>query len=310
MESPGHLPPSFDDLLKQHKLIDSSLLDRQVSKDHLFEFSCSLDGWERLGHALHIPTDPIKTNFNYDYQGLRMLEEWNESHGPRATYKVLVKALLMIRSVNKANSVVSMVARDKPLSDANSRCTMPSSLLNVTRTVHTAQQEELLMTLNDLEEDFFNLVTKIELALTENNANVNLITRRFRMLSELVKWHHRTDNNYTITRQKVINSKTVTELFDNLTELKNWNYAVSADTLAYILKDIKVPTNNIHQDIDKFRNKLASFKRTTLLKDVITLSLPIPDYFKQLTVEVEDWENKLIDEAEKIAMKTSNIQTA
>ena len=292
---------SCDDLCKCHK-IDSSLLNQEVSKDHLLEFALCVGEWEMLGEALNVQPGSIKAeNLRYELQALRMLQKWQESWGPSATYRVLINALLKIRRTKTAHSVVRLVSRDKQPPHTTSQWTTPSSRVSVTKTVHTAQEKELLMKLNEVEEDFFNLVKNIEATLPDNKENVNAITRRFRMPSELLKWHHRNDENYVDTRQKIIESETVKQLLNNLATLKNWNYMVSADTLAYILKDINIQC--MHQDIDEFREKLANFKRRTMLGDVMNLSFPIPNYFNQLTKDVEDWENKCIDEVEKTAMK-------
>ena len=44
--------------------------------------------------------------------------------------------------------------------------------------------------------------------------------------------------------------------------------------------------------------KLTAFKAKTELKDIIGLHFPIPDYCIELTIEVDNWESKTINEAE------------
>ena len=44
------------------------------------------------------------------------------------------------------------------------------------------------------------------------------------MLPQSVRRQHQTDENYIATRQKILDSKTIKKLFDNLNELKHWSY--------------------------------------------------------------------------------------
>ena len=88
-------------------------------------------------------------------------------------------------------------------------------------------------------------------------------------------------------------------LFDNLTELKHWNY-MTPDTLAHILKDVKI--DDIHKKINEYKVKLMAFKANTKLKELINTRFPVPDYCMELTMEVEGWEDKTIEEVENRAV--------
>ena len=93
-------------------------------------------------------------------------------------------------------------------------------------------------------------------------------------------------------------STTIKTLFDNLTALKHWSFMMP-DTLDHILKDVK--NDNIHQKVDKYMEKLSTFKMKTKLSDLIRIHFDVPDYCIELTMEVEGWEDKTIEEAEKAA---------
>ena len=56
---------------------------------------------------------------------------------------------------------------------------------------HTAQ--EVISTLRELEEEFYDLVIYIEDTLENSQACLNTITRRFRMLPQSVKRQHQTE---------------------------------------------------------------------------------------------------------------------
>ena len=71
------------------------------------------------------------------------------------------------------------------------------------------------------------------------------------------------------------------------------------DTLYQIVKDVEV--KDIQEKIQNYSVKLAAFKTKTKLKDVIGISFTVPDSCIRLTMKVEGWEDKTIEEAEKAA---------
>ena len=162
---------------------------------------------------------------------------------------------------------------------------------------HTTQ--ELKQTLQDLEDEFFELVTFVEATLKKSDVKIDTITRRFSMLPQSIIRQHQTDEYYRETRRRILKSKSMKKLFDNLTELKHWNY-MTPDTLAHILKDVKI--DDVHEKIDAYRAKLIAFKANTKLKELIGISFPVPDYCMELTMEVEGWEDKTIQEVENRAV--------
>ena len=166
--------------------------------------------------------------------------------------------------------------------------------LPATPSEHMAQ--EVISTLKELEEEFYDLVIYIEDTLEKSKVCMNTITRRFRMLPQSVKRQHQTDENFTSTRHKILNSTSIKELFDNLTELKHWNY-MTPDTLGHILKDVKI--DDVHKKIDEYKYKLLAFKANTKLRELISTSFPVPEYCMELTMKVEGWKDKTIEEVEK-----------
>ena len=296
--------------------------------EHLREFSLTLDTWEKLARFLGMPSPDIaniKSHGDAEEQRIRMLECWKQICGSMATYEAMVKALLKIRRTDLAEKVItlrqsslditkfgttitnqtlscpmesSLTAPTSPASssgieDAYSSSAMSPLSLPATPSEHTAQ--EVISTLRELEEEFYDLVIYIEDTLEKTKVCLNTIIRRFRMLPQSVRRQHQTDENYKETRRRVLNSRTVKEVFDNLTELKHWNY-MTPDTLAHILKDVKI--DEVHKKIEKYKVKLLAFKSSIKLKELINTRFPVPDYCMELTMEVEGWEDKTIEEVE------------
>ena len=331
--------PSYDELLARWN-VENSIMQQTCSDHHLRELSLTLDRWETLAKFLMIPaseTGDIKRLGDVGTQGVRVLECWKQRCGSAATYKVLVKTLLQISRTDLAEIVVvlrlsssdahttaitinqsqpspspgesSLVIHPSPannngIEDMSSPATMSSSvsLSPLSQTIQCAHmvQEELISSLKELEDEFYDIVSFTEVTLKKNEVNLETIIRRFSMLPQSIKKQYQADENYTTTRWRILNSTTIKQLFDNLTELKHWSY-MTPDALAHILQDVKI--DDVHQKIEKYKSKLTAFKTKTKLRDIIDLSFPVPDYCIELTMKFEGWEDKTIEEAEKAAMK-------
>ena len=315
--------PAYDKLLEQYKM-EGSALEQTVSDAHLMELVSIVDRWEMLAKFLIVPNteiESIKSDGDVEEQRIRVLKCWQQKCGSAATYKVLVKALLQINRTDLAKEVVAlrlssidahasatMNSRTQPspnesslvmthslASNSGAEDISPYSVL-ATLSVHMAQQEDVTSNLRELEKEFYELVRFVETILDHSEVHINTITRQFSMLPQSIRRQHQTDENYTATRLKLTSIK---QIFDNLTELKHWSY-MTPHTLACILQDVK--SNEVHQKVEEYKRKLIAFKSKTKLRDVIGLSFPVPDYCIELTMEVEGWEDKTIEEAEKAAM--------
>ena len=314
--------PSYEDILDQCN-VDSSLMKLKFSDDHKMELASKLEtsNCEVLVRHLGLDSSEIedtKGERNAELQRIRMLECWKQRYGSMATYEVLAKALLQIKRTDLAEEVVAstlslretlvstnqsqpcsvlsnLVMPPSPASSSGVEDMSPLDAVSLPSCVDTAQ--DLTPTLTELEREFYELVTFVEATLEKSdNVRINTITRRFSMLPQSIKRRQQSDENYRETRRRIINSTTTKELFDNLTDLKHWNY-MTLDIHAHIVEDIKI--DDIHKKIDKYKEKLSTFKNNTKLKDLIGTSFPVPDYCMELTMEVEGWEDKTIEQAEK-----------
>ena len=313
--------PTYDNLLARHN-VDDALMELTFEDKHLRELASHLETCEMLGTYLEMSDADIKaitSQGDVGIQKIRLLKRWKQMCGLAATYKVMVNALLQIKRTDLAEKVImalkqtlrdttqsppspsetSLATATSPASSSGREDMSPPGAMPPSSLVDTSTPQDLIPTLSKLEEEFFKLVNDIEGILDENEVQINIITKRFRMLPQAIKRRHQMDENYIITRQRTLDSKTIKELFDNLTALKHWSYMMP-ETLEHILKDVKI--DYVHQMIDKYQRKLANFKANTKLREIIEAKFPVPDYCMELTIEVEGWEDKTIEEVENIAM--------
>jgi hypothetical protein len=309
--------------------MEKAIMKLTFNDEDLRQFSLSLDIWEKLARFIGLPGPDItniKSQGDAEEQRMRMLECWRQRCGSMATYEAMVKALLQISRTDLAEKVIILrkSSRDIPTLKSTIANQVPTFLKESSLTVPTSPtsssgiedayssaaispmslatmpcEQRVIPSLRELEEEFYDLVIFTEDTLENNKVNLNTIIRRFRMLPQSVRRQHETDENYKEIRQKILDSKTIKKLFDNLTELKHWNY-MSPDTLAHILKDVKI--DDVHKKIDEYEIKLLAFKANTKLKELIGISFPVPDYCMELTMEVEGWEDKTIQEVEDRAV--------
>ena len=310
--------PIYDELMA-HYDVEKSIMKQTFDDEHLREFSLALDTLETLAKFLGIPNSDITAIKNQGCaieQRIRMLECWKQRCGSMATYEAMVKALLKINRTDLAEKIITLQKSSNaipslatasfpresslttPSFSANSSGIKEASLQasSLPATPNKYPTQDVIPTLRELEEEFYDLVIFIEDTLENSEISLNTITRRFRMLPQSVRRQHETDENYKETRQKILDSKTIKKLFDNLTELKHWSY-MTPDTLAHILKDVKI--DDVHKKIDEYIEKLLAFKANTKL---VGISFPVPDYCMELTMEVEGWEDKTIQEVEDRAV--------
>ena len=276
--------PTYDELLARHH-VDRSIMKQTFDDEHLREFSLELDTLETLAKFLGIPNSDITATGTVTEQRMRMLECWKQRCGSMATYEAMIKVLLKINRTDLAEKVITLqqssnavpfleIATTKkglpspkqssPIKEESPQTAM-SSISPATPNESTIQN--VIPTLKKLEEKFYRLVVFIEKTLEHNKVSLDTITRRFSMLPQSVKRQHETDENYTATRQRILDSETIKKLFDNLTELKHWSY-MTPDTLAHIVKDVKIDA--VHKKINKYKAELMTFKATTKLKELCT----------------------------------------
>ena len=323
--------PTYDELLAHYNM-EKSIMKQTFDDEHLREFSLTLDMLETLAKFLGVPNSnitSIKSQGDTVEQQMKVLECWKQRRGPMATYEAMVKALLKISRTDLAGKVITLRQSSKiihtletvtiipslsctkeynllsPTSSASSSgiedagSQAPTSPISLPATPSEQTAEEVIATLRELEEEFYDLVIYTENTLENSKVSLNTITRRFRMLPQSVRRQHETDKSYKETRRRILDSQTIKKLFDNLTELKHWNY-MTPETLAHIIKDVKI--KDIHKKVNQYKDKLVLFKSTTKLRQLIGTSFPVPDYCMELTMDVEGWEDKTIQEVENRAV--------
>jgi hypothetical protein len=303
--------PSFEELLSRWK-IDSSTLKQPFSDVHILDFATKLDGWEILAKSVKIPTSEIDTieEKAARLRPMKMLECWKRRCGSEATYGAMIEALLQIDRTDLAEYIIGLIKRSRSANyTRSSNLVFPPSPSNSSGAEGMSPSRSLpsspsatvqvKLTLIELEKEFFDLIVSTEATLTHNRVPLDVIIKRFRMLPLSIKRQYQTDDNYSVIRRRILNSSTIKELFDNLTELKHWSY-MTPEILTHILQDVKI--DDMHQKIEEYTSKLATFKASTKLRDLIGISFPVPDYYLELTMITEGWEDKTILDAERSAV--------
>ena len=288
---------TYDELLRE-KGVDpeKSRIKTTITKGHLLQISQKLVYWEPIARLLGISVCDIENitanNRRLEEQKCKMLEYWKEKYGSRATYETLVKALLELNRATTAEMVVDLISSTEPPDTGIARPTFDiTPIPGIARPTF-----DITPILQKLEEDFYQLVKDVETVLEDKNVKLRLITRRFSMLPQSIKRRlNENDKRYTEIKHRILDSSTIKKLFDNLTDLKHWNFMMP-DTLAHIIKDIDIP--DIHTRIEEYNEKLLTFKMNTKLADLLGIRFPIPDYCIELSEKVEGWEDKTILEAE------------
>ena len=269
--------PTYEELLA-HCNVDSSLMEQTFSDDYLMRFASKLEKWETLALSLRLPSteiESIKSSGDIEMQRYKLFKSWKQRCGSMATYKALAEALLQISRTDLAEKVVALrkslsdTIQSLPNSPSETNLATPTSpasssgigdmspiaSMSPSTPVDTQTAQDLVPTLTQLDEDFFKLVNEIESVLKVKKVPLDIIKKRFRMLPQSIRRQQETDTNFIATRQRILNSITIQELFDNLTALKHWKYMMP-DTLEHILEDVKI--DDIHQKIDMYKGKLKS----------------------------------------------------
>ena len=154
--------------------------------------------------------------------------------------------------------------------------------------------KEVEQNLKELRDDFFHLINGVEDSLKNNSINVEVLTRRFRMLPPSIRRQQQIDESFSDIRQRALKSTTIKELFDNLTELKHWSF-MTPEILTYIIQDVP----KVHFDLAVYESKLLNFKTKTKVKNLIGWEILLPDFYMELHIKVQGWQEKTINEAEK-----------
>ena len=191
--------------------------------------------WETLAKFLDMPNKDIvniKSQGDVVVQTLKMLECWKQRCGSMATYEAMVKVLLQISRTDLTEKVITLRQSSRPpkntqalscpkessltaptspasssgIKDAASSVISPLSLSATTREQTT---QEVIQTLNELEDEFYELVTFVETTLKTSNVQIETLTRRFSMLPQSIQRRYQIDENYKAIRQRVLDSESI-----------------------------------------------------------------------------------------------------
>ena len=103
---------SVQDLQKKYKL-SKDMLDTEVSKEHLEEASRIIADHEILGAALGLTSAEIIQGRRPEIQRLEMLRKWKQQWVWKATYRILIEALLKWKRADYARGISELLAQSK-----------------------------------------------------------------------------------------------------------------------------------------------------------------------------------------------------
>ena len=103
---------TLDELL-QKVGVKATQLDKACSDKHLLKIAQSLESWRQLGCQLELSSAEIETikgdGGNEPEKRQQMLKAWQKKFAFKATYEVLVEALLNIGNAKMAAEVCSLL---------------------------------------------------------------------------------------------------------------------------------------------------------------------------------------------------------
>ena len=99
--------------LREKYTLSQDLLDQEVSEEHLKEVSRIIEDPEIVGPELGLTPQEMTTVSsdarNKELQRTAMLTKWNQTHGYKATYEKLIKALLKCHRADHAQRVCELL---------------------------------------------------------------------------------------------------------------------------------------------------------------------------------------------------------
>ena len=104
---------SLDELLRESRL-SKAALEQRCSEEHITRFSEFLD-WRKVAPYLEIKKqeqEDIDRDFKTESEKrIKCLRKWKEIHAFKATYLMLVEALLMVRLADQAEKICKFVRK-------------------------------------------------------------------------------------------------------------------------------------------------------------------------------------------------------
>ena len=101
---------SVQDLIMSCGLEDASLLNKEVEDVEFYELSQYLTKWKLLASKLGVKADVYTIESERaDMQRVKFLEMWKQRCAFKATYRVLVDALLSINQADNARGVCQIL---------------------------------------------------------------------------------------------------------------------------------------------------------------------------------------------------------
>ena len=103
---------SVDDLVAKARVVN---IDRECGNDDILSLASFCDPWQLVGQHLHLSPPQISAidgdNRGTDLKRLGVLQKWKETFVFKATYRVLVTALIDCGKIQQAFEVCKYLAQ-------------------------------------------------------------------------------------------------------------------------------------------------------------------------------------------------------
>ena len=107
---------SLEDLIDKFQL-SQKLLGKEVSEEHLKEVSRIIDDHEIVGPELGLTQQEMtaisRDGKTHDLQKVAVLRKWKQKFSWKATFRVLIEALLKCNRADHARQVCELLAQSK-----------------------------------------------------------------------------------------------------------------------------------------------------------------------------------------------------
>ena len=308
-------PPTLDDLVRVTG-VPLQNLDEPCSDEHLRDISSDLTHWRDVAPHLGLKEGDIeeieRDIKNESEKRPKVLQKWKHKYGSKASYRVLIEALLKCHMANHAENVCCLlVARDdsKPAHDENAA--LSSTADNTSITALTIDNKgppeihELERKYDELERKYDDLVDEVEDSLTKAGTDLSRVKKRIIRLPVSLKNLH-WDLLEPEATAAIENTTSIKGLF-NFLHSRHWDF-LNCELLCHIVDRFGDPETI--RSKEKYLDELRRFRTKTKLRDLIrwtgTRYAKILPAEKELVLIMgEEWRERTLEDLEQFRIEFS-----
>ena len=289
-------------------------LDQQCSDSDLKDIASLCDNWELIAYYIGLDKSQISAikeeNINPEVRRIRFLENWKESWpGGKATYRMIVSALLKCKRAEQALQVSKLIAKNQSGDDSSK--VHPSEINLMEDLEHGTQSCSSIMS------EF-----QSETSQSPMNKNVRdtirALERKFSSVQrQFMKVRHATleELQSCLATLPSFQSNSTALLLHEATKTKNEFFHCLKDYCNVlepeILEDLieELGDEETKTKLNQFNEELKTFQRGTKLKDMIgNYDGPenMPPEYKELSIKLGNkWREKTLEELKNVRLRMS-----